>query len=174
MALVVEDGTGLSTAESYASVANADAYIAKWYGADADWTAATTDEKETALRQGTRFIDFRFGNRWIGFRTNEDQALDWPMQGVEDMDGFSIDTDEMPTALIDAASEMAYRYVKGDRFFEVNADPSSIKMERVKVGPIETETEYAGSKPTNPTTEYPVLDRMLRKIIYPAGTVRRA
>lgn len=174
MALVVEDGTGLATAESYESVANADVFVAKWYGADTDWDGATTGEKETALRKATRFIDGEYGRRWFGTRTNETQALDWPLEGVVDLDGFAIDNNEIPQAVKDAVCEMAYRAIKGATFFEPDTEPFGLKSERVEVGPIVVANEYSGSKPATVTPSYPLIDKILRKIIYASGTLRRA
>ena len=73
MALVVEDGTGLSTAESYISVADADTYHsdrgnALWTGTDA--------VKEEALRQATEYLDATYD--WKGSISLTTQALNWP------------------------------------------------------------------------------------------------
>jgi hypothetical protein len=49
--LVVEDGTGLSTANSYATAANGDTYHDKHYYAT-DWTGASTAEQGKSLHDG--------------------------------------------------------------------------------------------------------------------------
>lgn len=56
MALTVETGYGLTGADSYAAVADADTY---WTarGGNAKWTAATPAQKETALRFASEFVD---------------------------------------------------------------------------------------------------------------------
>ena len=51
MSLIVEDGTGMETAESYASVAQADARLAAL--GMTNWATLTTTEKEQALRRAT-------------------------------------------------------------------------------------------------------------------------
>lgn len=79
MALIVEDGSGLSTAESFASVAFANTYHtnrgnALWTGTDA--------VKEAALRKATDYIQAKYHDRWDGFRMTDSQALDWPRDYV--------------------------------------------------------------------------------------------
>lgn len=78
MTLIVEDGTGLDTAESLVSVAEADAYhIAR---GNEDWIGGPAGE--AALRRASSYIEGRYGARWKGYRTNSTQALGWPRSGV--------------------------------------------------------------------------------------------
>lgn len=75
MAIVVEDGTGLLAAESYISVADADAYLAAM-GRTA-WSAAGAPAKEVALRKATQYIDVNY--KFRGARVKGDlQALEFP------------------------------------------------------------------------------------------------
>lgn len=90
MPLIVEDGTGLSTAESYLSVADfrtRAAALALWKVVDsaaaADWiTPAADADVEAALRRATAALDGAYGDRWAGQKTSWQQALDWPRSGV--------------------------------------------------------------------------------------------
>jgi len=102
MALVVEDGTGKSNAESYLSVADCDTYHTNM--GNTGWAGDAT-VKEVALRKATKFLDNKFRLRWKGTRTNEDQALAWPRSNVEDIDGFYYDSDGIPQTLKDATAE---------------------------------------------------------------------
>lgn len=77
MALVVETGLGSLTADSYASVATADAYWAARPGPDATaWAAAQLADKEGALRSATEYLD----REHLGGRTPmiDGQGLAWP------------------------------------------------------------------------------------------------
>jgi len=56
LTLIKEDGTGLADANSYASVADGDAYHAGHLYATA-WTAATDVQKAVALVMASRLID---------------------------------------------------------------------------------------------------------------------
>ena len=75
MALVVEDGTGLVNAESFASVLFVDTFYTNLN--DASW-AGTTAEKEAALRQATNWIEENYGTLWDGVLNTDTQALSWP------------------------------------------------------------------------------------------------
>lgn len=74
MSLIVETGSGIAGAESYASVAQASAYHAG-RGLTA-WDDVA--DKEAALRKATDYMlqNYRLG--WKGYRVNPEQALDWP------------------------------------------------------------------------------------------------
>ena len=80
MALIVEDGTGLLTAESYISVvdfqtrATAEGFV---------YTSYSDTLIEQALRRATIYLDGKYRLRFIGYRThNRSQALEWPRQSV--------------------------------------------------------------------------------------------
>ncbi len=78
---VVEDGTGLLTANSYAAVADADAYHTD-RGNDA-WTAGVTSNKETALVRATMYLDKKYSGRWVGYPAlRRLQGLQWPRVGA--------------------------------------------------------------------------------------------
>lgn len=78
MALIVEDGTGLSTAESYISVADADTYHSDQN--NTSWASLSTPAKEANLRKATEFMIGKYRMRWLGTRmkSSVNQALDWP------------------------------------------------------------------------------------------------
>ena len=76
MTIIVEDGTGLDNAESYSSVAEADAYFTK--RGVVRWDDATTQQKEIALINATETIDLLFGLVFIGVKLKETQALQFP------------------------------------------------------------------------------------------------
>jgi hypothetical protein len=117
LALIKEDGTGRSDANSYASVAEADAYHEGHLYASA-WTAATAENKAKALVMATRLIDgqFQFG----GVQANESQALQWPREGCHDPDadglsGGTVADNVVPKGVIEATCEMARELLIADR-----------------------------------------------------------
>lgn len=71
--LIVEDGSGLSDADAYISVAFADDYHAK-HG-NADWSGEI-DALEAAIRKSSQYLDARYNFR--GCALTETQALEWP------------------------------------------------------------------------------------------------
>ncbi|OQA35478.1 MAG: hypothetical protein BWY56_01615 [Acidobacteria bacterium ADurb.Bin340] len=99
---------GAATANSYASVAEADAYLAV-RGDTSTWTALTTGEKEAKLQWAAIYIDTL---TFMGTRSTSTQALQWPRIGVWDRDGFEVDG--IPQALKNAQAEMAFQLIAND------------------------------------------------------------
>jgi hypothetical protein len=123
--LIKEDGTGLANANTYASVADGDAYHDGHLYATS-WTGATTANKEKALALATRLIDASY--QFNGWKTKSTQALQWPREGALDPDrktmafsalqnvfGPYFESDKIPKALIDATCEMAREVLVTDR-----------------------------------------------------------
>lgn len=169
MALVVENGTGLSNADSYISVADADAYHllrgnSGWTGDDA--------VKEIAIRKATEYLGVRYKRRWFGVKKTETQSLDWPRTGVVDENNYELPDDELPVDLVRATAELALRSLQGDVFFADQSTPGSVGSYRVKVGPIEEETEYLGGQ--SQTKIYPQVTAMLAGITLATNEIRRA
>jgi len=135
MSIVVEDGTGLETANSYISLADADTYHSD--RANTDWAAATEAERNAALIKATQWLDGRYRSRWVGYRKTDDQTLDWPRYDAYDSDGYYLDSDAVPARIKYAEAEAALAIVDG-----TDLSPSldrGGKVKREKVGPIDTE-----------------------------------
>lgn len=165
MAFVVEDGTGLADANSYASVAFADAYFAE-RGITA-WTGTNT-QKEQWLVQATDYIDFRFGRRFAGERLTTTQALIFP---IDLYDG-------LPTVLLKATSEYALRAISGPLAPDLtfNASGTAVTETFRKVGPIETKTKFATSGAGSVLMKfrpYPAADALLAELFITGDQVIR-
>ena len=101
--LIVEDGTLPAGANSFASVADADAYHA------ARLTAAWTDElaevqKEAALIRASDWLNRKV--MWNGRKASRSQRMAWPRSGVVTQDG-EIAPDEIPAEVVEACCELA-------------------------------------------------------------------
>lgn len=108
MALITEDGTGKSDAESFISVAAADTYFSN--RGNATWAALTTAVKEESLRKATDFMGQLYRLRWAGRRVLTTQALDWPRYDVPRPDvGDYYDTNIVPPEVKIACAELAYK-----------------------------------------------------------------
>lgn len=142
MALVVEDGTGKTDAESYASVSQVDTYV-DTTTSSAAWSAAATGEKEAALRRATQYLDSEYRSQWKGERSNEEQALSWPRQNVVDADDYYIDYDEMPSRLISATCELAIKAISATLLSDLGVS-GTIESTKRKVGPVTEEIHYLG------------------------------
>lgn len=148
MAITVEDGTGLVSADAYISEADADTYFAAI--ANATWASATTPAKEQAIVKATRYMEKRFGNKWRGIIASSTQALGWPRQYVYDERGTELDN-QVPTAIAHACAEYAVHALTNDLIPPVIypvADGAPVPFGRIsrkieKVGPVYEETYYS-------------------------------
>lgn len=150
MALIVEDGTGLSTAESYISVADADTYIASYKGANATWDGATTADKEIAARKAAQWLR---QYQWKGRREEPAQALDWPRLYVYDDTGTMIDG--VPVAIEQACAEVMFLIVTGETI-SVDVDKSN-QLKRKKIDVLEWEWEAGASNQPS----FPEINRLV-------------
>jgi len=164
MALIVEDGTGLSTAESYISTADADTYIASYKGANATWDGATTAAKEIAARQATQYLDGKYA--WIGQIETSTQALGWPRAYAYDEIGALIDG--LPTKLVQACAEVMFLIVTGETLTENITRASQLKRKKVDV----LEKEWVDGASYQPT--YPEVTRLISKLTIPRNRISRA
>jgi hypothetical protein len=117
LVLIKEDGMGRSNANSYATVADCDAYHDGHLYASA-WTGATADNKAKALVFATRLIDAEF--QFNGTRAMSEQALQWPREDCRDPDadgwaGGTVPENIVPKAVVDATCEMARELLIVDR-----------------------------------------------------------
>lgn len=135
MTLITETGTGLPNAESYASVAAADARCAA-FGV-ADWAPLAEGVKEIALRDATRFMLANYRTRWAGRRVYQTQALDWPRYDVC-VDDFPAPSNTVPTDVVNACIDLAARAARGEELMP-DLDVGNNQIKRDKTGPLETE-----------------------------------
>jgi len=147
--LVVETGAGLTNANSYESVENADLYHADHNEpVPTTWSGATTLRKETALKVATQYLDAVFGEKWLGTRSNETQRLNWPRKDITDRDDYVIESTTMPRVLLEASAILAHLDITETNGLlpDLSTSVAGIKKERKKVGPLEKEIEYFGQK----------------------------
>lgn len=150
MAFVVETGAGLANANSFASVAAADAYVAD--RGIAGWASLTTQAKEQALIRATDFLEATYRNAWKGYRNTQTQALSWPRYDAW-VEMFLVESDTVPTAVVNATIEMAIKAATDSTLIEDQG--RVIVREKVDV----LETEYSEYGPRG--TSYTAVARML-------------
>ncbi|WP_312435402.1 DnaT-like ssDNA-binding protein [Janthinobacterium sp.] len=132
--LVIETGAGLADAESYASVAAADARCTS-LGLTA-WAALAETDKEIALRKAVLFMA-TYRTRWAGLRVYQRQALDWPRYNVV-VDGFIVPSTTVPLDVVNACIDLAVRAGSGEDLLP-DLDTGSNAIKKDKTGPLETE-----------------------------------
>lgn len=134
MSINIETGAGLPGAESYASIAAADARCAS-LGLSA-WVALAEADKEIALRKAMIFMA-TYRTRWAGRRVYQHQALDWPRYSVA-VDGFIVPSTIVPADVVNACIDLAVRAGSGEDLLP-DLDTGSNAIKRDKIGPLETE-----------------------------------
>ena len=113
LTLILETGAGLANANSYATVAESDAYHDGHLYATA-WTGATSGNKAAALVMATRLIDAEI--QFLGLRTIMTQALQWPRTDVPNPDADAVLADNaLPAVLVRATCEQARAMLIEDR-----------------------------------------------------------
>lgn len=143
MALIVEDGTGLTNANAFISVAYFKAYCdARGH----DYSAYSDTQIETGIVRSTDFMSNSW--RWDGFKLHGrgnaagEQALAFPRTGLVDGEGRSVPYDEVPREVKDATSEV----VRVELATPGIMTPSYTPHERVKsekVGPLAQEFDLS-------------------------------
>jgi hypothetical protein len=157
--LVVETGAGLSTANSYATVAEADAYYeARPFSSS--WQEMTTLEKTVSLVYATRLLDEQ--SDWFGTRSTTIQALRWPRSGALDRDGETLEATELPVDIKRATMELAQWVKMADR----TAEPDTAGYGAITVGPLSVTIDRSDRKA--------VLPAIVATMLAPYGLIRRA
>ena len=161
MSIIVEDGTGKATAESYISVADASTYFTA-RGVTA-WGALATDAlREAALRKATDYMTQIFRTRWQGWRTIPTvQALCWPRSGVT-IERVYVDNQSVPTIIKYACAELALKASAADLAPDLTPYKTS-----VTIGPIKTDYD----RNSLPWTRYRAIDNMLLPYLKPGGAM---
>lgn len=144
---------------TYITIAQADTY---WTARNNSvWAAASSGEKEKALREATQFIDGTFD--FIGFHSTlnlDTQPLAWPRDSVVipsgSFRGTDIDSDVVPQAIKDAQAELALEALSArlDPVLDRGGDIKKVKVDVIEV-------EYMDFAPSAKTFNF------VRKILKP-------
>lgn len=159
MALIVEDGTGMATAQSYVSAAVATAYHA--LRGNAAWALATEANQEAALVRACAALDGYGYNNWRGVRLSAAQALDWPRSGAWDKDGYPLTG--VPATLATSACEAALVELGSAGALTKKAEAG---LSELTIGPITK--KWQGSSSSGSVT-YPAIFRPLRRLMNGGG-----
>lgn len=125
--MTLDTTVGTSTSQSYASVAEADAYLA-FRGDTSTWTALTVAQKEQKLQWAAVQLDTLY---FRGNKLTYSQALEWPRNGVVNKNGWY--EQGIPQPLKNAQAELAFQLIAND--WTQGLGP--ITQDSMKVGSIE-------------------------------------
>jgi len=157
MAIVVEDGTVVAAANSYITIDEFQAW------ADARGIAYGTDF--TISQQIFRATDYFESLSFKGVKHTEDQPLQFPRDDLY-IDGYSIESDEIPKEVKIAIYELVKIEIDGDsKLAPSEREVTSEQIDSIKI----TYKDSAGMKRMTPA-----LTQALRKLIQPTTMVSRA
>lgn len=153
MALIIEDGSIVAGANSFVTLDFVNNYfevrgITAWTGTDI--------EKEYAIISGGDYLNYNFV--WNGVRVEKDQAMILPRYYLTSIDGYTIDSDEIPEVVKFAQCELALRALSNELISDVAPGGNTIK-EKVDV----IEIEYTPT--TAKQNAYTKVEHMLRGLI---------
>lgn len=163
MALISEDGTGLSTAEAYNSVATFKAYC------DArglSYAGKTDTQIEQALRRASTRLDALIMGRFSGgYRITATQALLFPLSGLVDRGGYGIPYSPVPRQILAAEAELAVRELASPGSLTPDITTGKIKK-RVRVeGAVEVEYAVGTGGVASQTPIVSIIDGILAPLI---------
>lgn len=154
MTLIIEDGSGVVSANSYASATDVTAHHTArgntaWTGTDA--------AKEAAI---LRAMDYIEGMPWKGQKLAYANALEWPRMNVVDRSGYTIPTDAIPQGVILALCAAALvELVTPGALAPALERGGMVKREKVDV----IETEFMDGAPSS--TTYPAIMVPLKGLV---------
>ncbi len=123
LVITVENGTGLADANSYISLADANAYFASRPRSEA-WVKLSDDEKKAMLVHTTRILDGSMS--WWGEPLQKSQALVFPRK--PDIYDSAAVPRTVPMALCELAVTLNAR--------DITAEPTKSGFSEIEVGPI--------------------------------------
>lgn len=160
MAFVVEDGTGLPTATAYCTVVfMREVCLVEGH----DVTGHSDQALELAIQRATRYIDSQF--RFIGYRHNETQRLEWPRQFAYYRDGrLALG---VPREVQEACALYAFRSLAAALAPDPTYDESGARVvaKSQTVGPIEESVEFAADGALASRRIYPAVDALLKQFV---------
>ena len=152
--MIVENGTGLTNANSYVSVEFADDYFSA--RGVSGWDALETTQKEQALIRATDYIDNIY--QWYGKKSTAEQALRFPRTDLKDYEGNEITG--IPTCLKQAVCDASLISANGTELFETAEENGDVVSENIT----SLSFTYAnrGKRSTTSTTLYDSINTKLR------------
>lgn len=162
--LVVEDGTGLTTANAYVTRAYCTTYHE--LRSNALWAESSESDQVSAIILATDYLDYRW--TFIGEKLTAEQALAWPRSNAIGADRILYE-DVVPEAVKRACAEYALRVLgDGAALALLAPDPLTdatgafVTLKREKLGPLEEETRFSANSPRSSLKPYPAADRLLK------------
>ena len=150
--MVVEDGTGLSNADSFVSVAYADTYFSTRNVTE--WASLTN--KEALLIKATDYIEAVYSEAWKGVVLLDTQSLSFP-RIIDDETVY-------PDRLKKAVCELAFKANSGDLLVDVEQRTIEEKIDVITV----KYAEYSDQK-----TQYSMVYGLISPYLMSSGVSKK-
>jgi len=123
---------GGASANTYATLAEADQYHDNRPDSGTTWDDASNASKNEALLWAAKLLDALWD--WNGNVINETQAMLWPRMGLYYRNGYYIPSTVIPDDLKDAQAEFARQLLVEDR--AADSDVETQGLESLRAGPV--------------------------------------
>lgn len=174
MALVLDASWGTSTANSYATIAEADDYHQRRYHSDS-WIALPSATKTSLLVWATSLVDQLF--LWDGNKVLQSQSLQCPRYGLYDINSWPIDMVQKPQWISDSIAEYAYHLYNSDMIQDYDEDQTSsgssdlAGFKEITVGPITLKSSIGESSGSSSSSKPPLIPTSVLLILKPYGVL---
>lgn len=171
MVLTIETGAAIVGADSYASSAEAVAYLDNRYGAANAFTfAGDPDLQDQWMRKAATYVD-GFVVSFPGYRVSIDQGLQAPRLDWITRDGWCVGSSTIPAQLKSAQMEAAYWLALNPTksLLPPQASQSGeLTAKRIKAGPVEIEKSF-GVGTAQQAVVLPVVEALLAPLMGRGG-----
>ena len=155
--ITVEDGTGIANANSYITLVYFTDYCSDLGLTTSDSNELEDEDEESLQKAMLRSMAFIDSHDFKGYKADDDYSLEWPRVGVEDRNGYAIDSDEIPTNLKLAQARASYEEYINSGSLQKNLERGDmVTMEKIDVLQFEYDT-YAPK-----TTVFQIIDGYLK------------
>lgn len=165
--LITETGLREAGANTYVSLADADAYHTT-YG-NLDWTGVVDDElRKASLVMATQSVELLFGDRYMSeLIYGSTQSFLFPRYMFYDLNGRTINSNQIPLALKNAVCEIALLHITGNDIFPQPSSLSMVKSKKIKVGDVDTSIDYFKSIESERFPGFYKIEKILAPILRP-------
>ena len=111
---------GATTANTYATFAEAVAYHGDRPQPDDKWNGADPEDQERALLFAAKLMDAMI--EWAGWPITTTQAMLWPRSGLYHRNGTYVASDEIPAELKNAQAELAAHLLRQKETLEAGLE----------------------------------------------------
>ena len=157
---IVEDGSGVAGATSYATLSDLKQY---WYDHEYDYGDLTDDAIRRLLNKSTKYIDDNYRGGFSGYRQYDDQMLEWPRYGAYYLRSYDIRENTIPQEVKNAVYEASYLQKSGVDLTATISKAGKITKTSVKVDVIEESIEYESGSSLY-SDIYTIIDDTLSRI----------